>query len=98
MITRDPFSVTSMYKAATSFINRNGDTVDISPYGRADEYGMNAAQLRHLDPSDSFSVYDDMDVEITIGSGDNERTQLIRVPSPAKQWRYWDRRMNGGDA
>lgn len=100
MITHDPYSIPRLYKAATSFVNRNGETVEID-VDRKLIYNVEQlvpAQQRHLDPNDDFSVYDDMDVTITLNEGtDRERTQLITVPSPAKQWRYWHRRMNGGD-
>ena len=93
MIDRDPNGIPSMYKAATSFTNRNGDVIEIGAYGTADEYGLTEAQRRHLDPNDSFSVYEDMDVDITVFRNGMEMTQTIKVPAPAKQWRYWHRRM-----
>ena len=94
---RSGFCVFGASKPATSFLTRDCRQQDIMPYGRADEYGLTEAQYRHLDPKDDFSVYDDMDVTITLNAGtDRERQQLITVPAPAKQWRYWHRRMNGG--
>lgn len=97
MINRDPFGIPSMYKAATSFVNRNGETVEIrETYSPDYNFELTPAQKRHLDSTDDFSVYDDMDVDIKITRNGEEMTQTIRIPSPAKQWRYWHRRMMEG--
>tara|TARA_B110000858_G_scaffold196493_1_gene255429 strand:- start:760 stop:1053 length:294 start_codon:yes stop_codon:yes gene_type:complete len=96
-MTKTEYRIPRLAKAATSFTNRNGETVAITGPRNFGSGGYNLAQLRHMDPSDDFSVYEDMDVTITLNAGtDRERTQLIKVPAPANQWRYWHRRLNGG--
>ena len=96
---REGFCVFGAGTPATSFTTRSGATIEITGTSNFGSGGMNRAQLRHLDPSDDFSVYEDMDIRINLNHdrGDLEpRFQEIHVPSPAKQWRYWHRRMNGG--
>lgn len=89
------YRIPRLAKEATTLTTRDGSVVPIRPFGGYSQ--LNEAQQRHLDPNDDFSVYEDMDVTITLNAGtDNERTQLIKVPCPANQWRYWHRRMNGG--
>ena len=91
------YRIPGLAKEATTLTTRDGTVVAIRPYGSFGPVELNEAQRRHLDANDDFSVYEDMDVTITLNAGtDNERTQLIKVPCPANQWRYWNRRMNGG--
>ena len=90
------YRIPRLAKEATTITTRDGTVVPIRPYGGFATGPLNGAQARHLDPNDDFSVYEDMDVTITLNAGTpNERTQLIKVPCPANQWRYWHRRMNG---
>ena len=90
------YRIPGLAKAATTLTTRDGETITIKPIRNFGSGGYNMAQLRHMDPNDDFSVYEDMDVTITVGVGDRRREQLIKVPAPANQWRYWHRRMNGG--
>ena len=93
------YRIPRLAKASESFTTRDGTVVAIRPYGSFGPVELNDAQRRHLDPNDDFSVYEDMDVTIRIDAGtDRERTQLIKVPCPANQWRYWHRRMNGDNS
>ena len=90
------YRIPRLSKEATTITTRDGTVVPIRPYGGFATGQLNGAQHRHLDPNDDFSVYDDMDVTIILDKGtDKERTQLIKVPAPANQWRYWHRRMKG---